>query len=444
MNKKQIIFLAAILGVLVVLAVLKKATPRQELYSQETESLEIAVDGDSLDGIRLQKGSDDDSIIFERQESIWRIRSLWNVRADEDKINRLIDEINQLRGELRSNTEELFSDFGITDDMGLHIELLAGESPQFHLIVGLENTDWQNIFVRQAGKSAVYLVNSDLLSVMGFYDLKTDVLDATKWTNLKLFRFETADVAMASLNEGEVWSEIWGNLPFDSEQTKITKYLNDLRNLRGNEVVDPDADSYGLDSPAWKFKLTFDDQSEQILNVGIIESESSNINYVHIEGASEIFIVSEYTLSRIKVDSSRFIKDDPLAIGTANPTTLTVENPEKQVTIALDEDEERSEDLKEYILGLTEFMVTDIKDSPDASVTMPNRLHIVFKEKETVTITCESLTESVADSVNCKQQNQVPFAIKRPTFEAIFQNLDRLQGVISEASDTAVLSEAAP
>lgn len=432
MNKKQIVILLGVLGALIVAVVAKRLVPRPEVYKEETQSLEIAFSPETATRVVLGKGSgEQERVELQRANGAWRIPSLWNAKADGEKVERFLDSLSRLKGEVRSSADDVLSDFGITDEQALHVTVFQEARPVLHLLLGTAPAGWQQLFVRQANSSTVFLAQSDLLSEMGIWQMS----DATKpsadaWADLRFLAFSPESITRIELKEkGADWQELGGQLPFERDPAKAQTHLQELLNLRAQRVADPAGTAYGLTEPAWQLRFVKREGAPVVLTVGAPTAEGSTDRYLRVEEASEVYAVSGYTLDRIKVDGSRFIGEDPLRVGEAKYATLTVTTPGKEATVAVQKD--RWAGLDEYLQALKTFRVAKTQGLPDRAKTELKTTHQITLSgggSEHLTIACEAPVTAETNEIVCiNRKNAIPFTIDRSTFQAVFERLERLE-----------------
>lgn len=432
MNKKQIVMLLSVLGLLIVAVVAKRLAPRPEVHQQEAQSLEIAFSPETATRLVLSKGlGEQERVELQRTNGAWRTPSLWNAKADTEKVERFLNSLSRLKGEVRSDAEDVLSDFGITDEQALHVTVFQDARPLLHLLLGTAQAGWQQLFVRQANSSTVFLTQSNLLSEMGIWG---PVSDATKptaevWADLRFLTFSPEAITQIELKEkGADWQALGGQLPFERDPANVQSYLRQLLDLRAQRVVDPAGTAYGLTEPAWQLRLVRGDGAPVVLTVGAPTAEGSTDRYLRVEETPEVYAVSGYTLDRIKVDGSRFIGEDPLNVGNAKYDTLTVAVPGKEATAAIEKD--RWTGLDEYLQALKTFRVAKTQGLPDrakADMATPYRLTL-SGGSESLTIACEAPVTDETNEIACiNRRNAIPFLVDRPTFQAVFERLERLE-----------------
>lgn len=435
MNARQVKLLAVVLGVLVLAVVIKRFLPRTELSREEAESLSVPIAIGSADRIVIAKGTQGATVELSRADGTWRLPSLWNAKADEEKVTQWLKELSTLKGELRGDSESLFGDFGIADDAAFHVSAFAKEQELTHLLIGTKRMGWQDLFLRRAGSANVFVVQSSLTSTMGLYgELEAAEPKADVWLDLRLFTMEPSSVEAVEIQEGQAeWRTIGEALPFDRDDQKRANELQGLVNLRASGVVDPAGSGYGFDAPAWQLRLTRKEGTPIVVTVGALKSGSTTDRSVKLDGVQEIYTVSSSTLDRLKMDGSRWIREDPLKVVGMTAGTLTVEVPGKQVTRSLTD--ERSEGLTQYLDSLKTFRVSQADHLPprtDASAPLTHRLTLQGETQgetpaESLTIACEAPKDAEANTISCvNERNQLPFLIERYTFTSVFEGLERL------------------
>jgi hypothetical protein len=432
MNRKQIVILLGVLGVLLLAVVVKRLAPRPEVYEEEVQSLKIAFSPETATRLVLGKGAgEQDRVELQRANGFWRIPSLWNAKADAEKVERFLGSLSALKGEVRSEADAVLSDYGITDEQALHVTVFQEARPVLHLLLGTAQAGWQQLFIRQANSSTVFLTQSDLLSEMGIYGQVSDTTTPTAdvWADLRFLAFSPEAIARVEVKEkGADWQELGGQLPFERDAAKVQTYLQELVNLRAQRVVDPAGTAYGFAEPAWQLRFVKNEGTPVLLTVGAPTAEASTDRYLRVEGAPDVYAVSGYTLDRIKVDGSRFIGEDPLNVGAAKHDTLTVTVPGNEATAAIQKD--RWAGLDEYLQALKTFRVSKTQELPDRAKTELNTPYQLTLSggSESLTIACEAPVTAETNEIVCiNRKKAIPFIVDRPTFQAVFERVERLE-----------------
>jgi len=125
MNKKSLIILVVIFVILIALVFVKKNMKPQVPTTEEiTDIIASTVVLDNLSGIAIRLG-DGETQDDEKPRNVglskddtgqWVVGSFYDVYANENTVKSLVEKLDQLQGELRSNKKGVLGDYGIGDD----------------------------------------------------------------------------------------------------------------------------------------------------------------------------------------------------------------------------------------------------------------------------------------------------------------------------------------
>jgi len=270
-------------------------------------------------------------LVLEKSHGRWVMKSNFNAKAQEKQIEKLLETLKRMRGQLRSTKEELLSDFEIGEEETFHLVLYDEEGTELnHLLVGKKGPDWKSSFVRRSGESNVYLVNENLLTQFGVYGEGERELDFNRWTDLKVFNFTEKELTRMAINtpkrkrvfeKREETPEIredttevqtpmlptieyeWvQTLPaFESlEERKITSLVRALANLQASEVVDPgQVQQYGLSKPHYTVELTLEEGRSLVFSVGQLSDKKAESRYCRSSESDLVYIIPKFQFENI-------------------------------------------------------------------------------------------------------------------------------------------------
>lgn len=431
MSAKQIRWLVLVLGLLIAAAVIKRLIPRKELFRQEAQSLQIQVHPETVNKITIVKG-ENASVELQNMEGIWRLPSVWNARADADRVRQLLEHLSELSGEARGNSETLFDDFGISDAKALHITLFEGDREALHLLVGTAPAGWQQAFVREAGSPNVFLTRSQILQDLNIFgDIATAPLSTDTWLQLKLLTFSPEEIQRIEVREGSgEWRELGNPLPFERDDEKVRAYLQTLLTLKAGGVVDPQGTAYGFDQPTWQLRLNKKEGDPILLSVGGAKTGSTDEHDLRLSTSSEVYYAGRYMLEQLQADGSRLIRPDPLKIGAAAWRQLKVKTMINEVALSLKD--AHWQGLDDYLQALNTFQVAQTDHLPARegdTVTMPYWIELTDdRDREKTGIACEAPGSDPNSHVLClNQHNGIRFLITHAMFQSLFEQLERLE-----------------
>ncbi len=332
--------LAILGGVLVLLAVLSWTTSRTK-YSTAAGGGFDAVLGESVDPGSIEKlrawiGASPDSLVeLARAGDGWEGASRWGWPAKTDQVQKLLDDLEGLKGEKRASSKDVFDDFRIDDEGGLHVVGLgAGGTELFHLVVG-KSADRGGEFVRAHASEDVYLTPARLASSFGIWGDEPKAPEAKRWIDLQVHKADRNDVDRLVLRREsqevvleKVFEEIevaataddttatqepqittdrtkWTWKPDGAgefDKNTVDGILGTLCSIYASDVADPaQLADYGLGDDARVAVLTFQDGTVRSIAFGAVSTADEGRVYLRVDDGdpAEIF----------KNTADRFFKD---------------------------------------------------------------------------------------------------------------------------------------
>jgi len=183
MKNKHLIALGALFLALLLLLTAKKIFLRPQIEKTEYESLEVSLDIPAVSSIEIKKPGAETALKFERAKAGWIMPSKPEAKIKSDAVESLLAEMNSIEGEMRSGSEGLFGDYGISDGEAYAVSFYDSTGTiKERLLIGTKKPGFGRSFLRKAGSNDVYLVNKDILSIFGIYgDPKTANLKEKAW-----------------------------------------------------------------------------------------------------------------------------------------------------------------------------------------------------------------------------------------------------------------------
>lgn len=345
MKSKHIIILALILAFLSAGIVIRKMQHRPELATHEFVPLEMNFDSEQVSRISILKPAvgvqKEGRIELIKDNGVWKVTGTWGVRADQEKVESFLREIQKTKGEMRSRSKETHRDFRITKDSGTHVKLANASGKELlSFLVGATKSGYGGLFVRKENSDAVYLTEADYYGQMGLYgDPEAESLEEGYWALRKYAFFDPGDVekieirkfnkgvqsSVLALDKTESgWKYEDQNLPFPPDAEKVNLYLNIIKNNPADKVVDPKARDYGFQKPRARIVLLLRSGPPKEFTVGDADSAAENAFYLQSSGEAAVFLVSRYVLENITVDAAWFVSDNPLGADNTKLEKITV------------------------------------------------------------------------------------------------------------------------
>ena len=305
MSRKTLGMLA---GVLVVLGALSYLTSRQRYGAAEGGGFESLlgsnVDAGAVQSIKAWVGAIPDTTVeLTRSGDGWVVASRWNWKAKSDLVDKLVEDLKGLSGELRSSSEDVLEDYQIDDGNGMHlVGAGSGGTEMFHLIVGKSATRG-GTFVRRNGSDDVYLCTPALRSSFGLWGDERKPPDAKRWIELRVNQTDRTNVDRIVLHDGAAVLTLEKEFPAASapdssgvtkpdranwtwkadaagaiDKAKADGILGTACNLYATDVVDPaGAADYGLaDATRW-MELTLSDGTAVKVRFGRVTDEDKKV-----------------------------------------------------------------------------------------------------------------------------------------------------------------------
>ncbi|MFA5159945.1 MAG: DUF4340 domain-containing protein [Candidatus Omnitrophota bacterium] len=336
MKTKQIIILSIILGALAFGILLKswvRSVEDKAGTARRGRTTLAEFDPTKLEKILIGRGSQSPAVELAKENGVWKVKNLWNAKADSVKVENLIQGLRSVQGELRGSGKKLFADFGIQDTDAFSIKLFGGGNTLLlDLRLGTKQAGENAYFIRKVTIENVYLVEMNMAELLGIYGALNEATPAGLfWTDLRLFNLDPEKVTKIDiyLLKGEEKTMITGlereTGPQDPSKSswkflhtarasspdpdKVLKFIATMNNIRAQEVVDPGGKAYGLEKPVWQLAVT-ENGKEMLLNAGS-KNEKEGFFYVKRSGDPTVFDLKASFFDDLNVDDTHFAKDIP-------------------------------------------------------------------------------------------------------------------------------------
>lgn len=345
MKPKQIIVLSVIFGILA-LGILLKTWVRSasdNVGSARGGLVAFAeFDPVKLERILIRHGKQA-PVELAKENGVWKVKSLWNAKADDAKVEKLIQKLRSARGELRGSGKKLFADFGIQDTEALSIRLLGlGNAVLSDFRIGTKQAGENGYFFRQAASEDIYFADVNMPDLLGVFttlneadlsslfwaDLSLFDLDPEKVTRITLYRLNGEEKTMTAGLERAAdpkdplkssWKFLRKDLSSTLDPDKVLKFIAVMNSVRADKIVDPAGKGYGLEKPVWQLAVS-EGGRKTLLNAGS-KDEKQKIVYVKRSGDPAVFELKTSFFSDLNVDDTYFVKDAPPAAGAKkNPS----------------------------------------------------------------------------------------------------------------------------
>lgn len=370
MRSKQLLPLAILMVALVVAVVLLKRPPTPTKLADEVgfeRILPASLTADAIQGIDLYQGDKtDDTVKLRRQGDAWVAASYHNAPVKGDKVDKLLEGVSGLEGDVRADKAEVLDAFQLQDTQALHVLIYTDkpDKPEAHLLAG--KSSGRSGFVRNAEQNRVYSVDLNLRTEAGLYGEETDkVPEAKPWLDLQLHDVPKDQVTGVELQlperrfqlalrkpepenpaeddnakDGETsaadakadqpatpearpeWELVEPKVDYPLKQGTVEGLVATLRTLRGDDVVAPDkASEYGLDNPSYRAVLTLEEEGKDArqvtVAVGKTVSEEDEKRYVRLEqGNSPVYLLPKWSFNQVFPTLGTLLTLDVLSLET--------------------------------------------------------------------------------------------------------------------------------
>jgi hypothetical protein len=325
MNKKIIYAMVIILGVLVVFWVVLKNVDTATSEPESLAALDIDFNAENAAKIDVFKQDYPDSgLHFAKIDTVWVVTNAYNAPAKKPDIEKLLTDLNEVSGEIRAESAELYDDFDITDEKALQIEISDdGGSKLLHAYIGKGGTGMQS-FIRLAGSPTVYLANENFISRFAAWNAPPEKkLPINRWVELALCDIPRENVKSIILKRGkteyefameeepsedtltppvEAWTQVAPQKGKKLEESKIKRLHSTISSMRASDVADPEnRDKFGLDNPYYSIKVLDGEGKSTYIKFSKPFDDKDN-RYAVVEGKNALYVVPSGTFDRVFQD----------------------------------------------------------------------------------------------------------------------------------------------
>jgi|GEM_PF-996867 len=336
MKFKKLIILLVVLGALVLLAVVKKAVvkPRAIPFEKAEEvtlsELTPKIEADFISKVIVYQGRNEtDKVVFSRNAAGgWIVENKFSAPARRNVPEGLIKYLSGLKGELRTDSGAVFSDFQIADNEGLHIILVnTADKEAAHMVVGLARAAWNESFVRAFGAQKIFLVEKNFLTVLGLSSDPKAALRVRAYLDLKIFPGNLAAAAdrleikaapaarpFVLKKAGEGPAAGWQLDPPDPrlpvDPASMDEFLRTISDFQALDVMDPNAAIYGFDKPMSTIIVNAKEKETAVsyrLEIGNFDAAQKSY-YARLVPGNIVYRLPEKTAMFLRKDRSFFLQ----------------------------------------------------------------------------------------------------------------------------------------
>ncbi len=333
MKTKHLLILGLIFAALFGLSIIQKARENQTpAADHRSEVWKPLIPVEQVARIVFSKPKQS-PLSLSRDSNGWKVDSLSGVAADSQKVNEILNQLNQIRAEWRAEGEDFFERFGVGDEKAFHLQILnADGGALLDFYVGVKRAG-QGGFIRLPGKPKIFFVDQDLPALFGLYaDLEPAVPLPIFFVDLRLVpetfeqiqRFEVTEfrdgkkTTLAALERpsteaGMPWKFVADINTFSPGFEKVEDYLAKLTGAHGENIAPPQA-GFKPD-----LEIMLRDEKGKVLRLEFSKIKNPAAGgtehwFVKKEGQPQIFEVSAMVVDDLKVQDAGLIQDNPLRI----------------------------------------------------------------------------------------------------------------------------------
>ena len=465
MNRKQIIFLGILLVLLIVGVTVKEFQKPAELTKEEYVPLALSLRAESVEKIEIEKkvtGAEQSQkpVLFalvakaKEGQKIWRIPDLSNARADKAKIERLIKDIHEAKGELRGKGASLHKDFGLEEEKALRVSFYdAVGADLLTLFIGEKRFAAGEIFIRQKDSDSVYLVNTDLLSRIGIYgDSSKEKPTSEFWAALNLFNFDPSKVEQleaSRLIDGKLtvvadvireidpndpakrkWKYQRTGLPFALDAEKVRKFLDELKTWNAMKALAPEpGKNYGFDHTEAQMKIRLEGNKEILIKGGDKDTAAGSY-FMQVSTEPTLYKLGDYYFNSFQIDDSKFFISNPLGVDPEKTRNLMIHTDTKELN--LKPMESKPADLANYLNNLMSVAPERLlfKSEEAGHVKSPGRLWVQVQREggEPVILDVgETVPGGNKEYAAKRRDGTQPFTFSEVNYKRLFDNLQLLE-----------------
>lgn len=340
MKEKHLYLFAGVFVVLLLIYFVTKPRHTSVNLDEIVQAIVIGMAKDDVKNIEVYKETTSQKpiqMVFAQREGQWYIPTKFNSKAQKSRVDRLLDDVLEMTGKVRSSDPKHLETYQISDEKGIHL-LLKDEAnkPLANLIIGKKGEDYNSGFVRFGGKEKVYAVDKNLLSSLSitgeidtlsrfkddsFVDLQAVNQDQAKLEivgivdrgkelvikkKAKQVEITNPDSTKGTKTEHE-WVLLKGQKETRLDQKEVTSFLNTVTKIYAQEVVDrmgntlgdlDKASRYGMTRPV--SYLVFKPQEKQQENVIFgKEYEKDKGFYMQVQYDGLVYKVAKSNVDRI-------------------------------------------------------------------------------------------------------------------------------------------------
>jgi hypothetical protein len=338
MDKKFLYRLAGVLAVLFLIYLITKPQNKSVNVDELVQNVVFGFSADDVQQIEIYKETSGNTaqIKLIKTDKVWRMPSYFNAKGSKSKIDKLLADVLEMTGKVRSSDPKHLETYQITDEQGIHLILKdMAQKPLANLLIGKRSEDSNSGFVRISEKDKVYAVDKNLLSSLSIYgEVDTvSVLKQSSWVELQAVDKNQDDYnEVALVSKGKTvhirktdktktetvgdstvtrqvkeWVLVRGSRQVDLDQKGVNDFFRDAAKIRASEVVDQVTNSlmeynklsqYGLDrTTSYLVFMKADGTRENVLFGKAYEKDKGF--YMQTQEDGLVYKIAKYNFDKV-------------------------------------------------------------------------------------------------------------------------------------------------
>lgn len=330
MKPRTLVILVAVVAALLIVNVVQKTSHERTTSRSDTaDVLDMSFDDAGINRVTIARGDDDSTrVVLERLPDRWVVRSAWSHPADERKVQELLDALDGLRGEFRSDSRNVLADYGLGPDADPVTVSLFGEDWQelASLELGDRPEGGSGVFVRDPAADSAFLCRTNVLGKLGmwqgpaqpenrhFLDLAVHSCERQEIDAIRLHVADRPSLSMEKVfaepdSTGAVDRSTWEWVLTDPERmplakSKVDAILGGLTSIQAVDVADPKAqwEDYGLWKADRRVEIAMADGSEFEIRVGAERGDGDGSQpgyYAMTSRDRTIWVIRDFKVNQI-------------------------------------------------------------------------------------------------------------------------------------------------
>jgi len=315
MKSKTLTILVAVLVVLAALKYMQTVRHRASLRQTGLESLVADLQATDM-GRLVITGPSGKDVVLARSGSDWVLESSFGHPASASNIERLLGSLSGLKGEFRSDKEEVLADYGLDDAQAIRLRVydLSGKE-QGKLLLGKQVPGGSGFFVRREGERKAFAAQGNLLGSLGVWGENREPA-GKRFLDLKVFEADRQAVDSLVLQNGETRMVLakeftktaadtldraqyaWRLNGKEASKSAADGVLGALASIYARDLLDP-AGSYDFSGKRQRADVVLSDGERKTVEFGAAVSQPEEGLPMRIAGKDYIYLVPTNLTERI-------------------------------------------------------------------------------------------------------------------------------------------------